>query len=259
MFFDSHAHFIDDRFGEDRDEVLNDLKNHDVCYVINVASDLKTSYEGIQLSNKYEWIFPSVGIHPHDVVNYNESNIEEIKVLCKNEKVVAIGEIGLDYYYEYSPKDMQKNWFRKQINLAREVRLPVIIHDRDAHKDCLDIINEEKIQEVGGVFHCYSGSWEMAKEILKKGMYISFSGSITFKNAKKLLDTVKNIPLDRILIETDCPYLTPEPYRGKRNDSRYIKYTAGKIAEIRNLSVEEVAQITTDNAKKLFDIDNIKV
>lgn len=254
MFFDSHAHYDHDQFDSDRELVLDRLKEEGISNVINAASDIDSSKKAIKLTEKYSYFYCSVGIHPHDVSKANEEDIAKLKKLSENNKVVAVGEIGLDYYYNHSAKETQRQWFKKQLNLARELNLPVIIHDRDAHADCLDIIMSEKIEEIGGVFHCYSGSWEMAKKLLDMGLYISFSGSITFKNAVKLIEVVKNIPKDRMLIETDCPYLAPVPYRGKRNDSSYIKYTAEKIADVKGISIEEVAHLTADNTKTLFRI-----
>jgi TatD DNase family protein len=255
MFFDSHAHYDDEKFDIDRDDLILGLKSKDIDYVLNAGTDIYSSRKGIKFSQIYDLFYTSVGIHPHEVSKAKEEDINILYEMSSFKKVVAIGEIGLDYYYNLSPKQVQKEWFRKQIQLAKSLKLPVIIHDRDAHKDALDIIKEENISEIGGVFHCFSGSWEMAKVLISMGIYISFSGSITFKNAKNILEVVKNVPMDMFLIETDCPYLAPEPFRGKRNNSEYIRYTAEKIAEIKQISIEEVASVSMKSTKKLFNIE----
>jgi TatD DNase family protein len=195
-----------------------------------------------------------VGVAPWQIECVSENTLDRIGQLAKEEKVVAIGEIGLDYYYDTAPREIQKHWFAQQINLARELQLPIIVHDRDAHQDSMNILKDNKANEVGGVFHCYSGSVEMAKELIDYNFYISVGGALTFKNAKKLVEVVRWVPMERLLIETDCPYLTPEPHRGKRNDSSYVRFVAEKVAQIKELSFEEVAEITLENAKKLFRI-----
>jgi len=254
MFFDSHAHYDDERFDEDRDTLLEGMPQKGVSYIINAASDIPSSQECIRLANKYPFIFAAVGVHPHEVSQLTEESITAIEALAKEEKVVAIGEIGLDYYYDYSQRELQKHWFRKQLQLAKRIKLPVIIHDRDAHGDCMQIVKEEDISQIGGVFHCYSGSWEMARQLLDMGVYISVAGPVTFNNNVKTVEVVQKAPLDKLLIETDSPYLTPVPHRGKRNDSAYVRYVAEKIAQIKNISVEQVAKQTLDNAKRLFNI-----
>ncbi|NLY42735.1 MAG: TatD family hydrolase [Clostridiaceae bacterium] len=254
MFFDSHAHYDDERFDEDRDTLLKGMPGKGISYILNAASNIDSSKECIRLAEKYDFIYAAVGVHPHDAATLDDNSFQLIAEMAKSPKVVAIGEIGLDYYYDYSPREVQKYWFRKQIQLARELGLPVIIHNRDAHADSLEIVASEDISTVGGVFHCFSGSWEMAKRLLNMGIYISVGGPVTFKNAVKVVEVVKNIPLDRLLIETDCPYLTPVPHRGKRNDSTYIGYVAEKIGEIRGISTEKVAEITLENARRLFKI-----
>ena len=254
MFFDSHAHYDDERFNEDRDKLLQNLKNEGVSYVINIGSCVETSLKSIELAQRYDFIYASLGIHPHYVEGIKDNDITIIEKEIKNNKVVAIGEIGLDYYYDNSPRDLQKHWFLQQLKLAKRAKLPVIIHDRDAHEDTMEIIKKEDISSIGGVLHCYSGSTEMANELVGMGFYISIPGTVTFKNSKKIKDVVKNIPIEKMLIETDCPYLAPEPHRGKRNYSAYLKYIAEAIAQIKEIPVEEVAQITSDNTKKLFGI-----
>lgn len=255
MLFDSHAHLNDERFDEDRDELINSLKENNVNLVLNVGADIKTSIESIELSKKYDFIYASVGVHPHDVSNLDESCIETLRNLAtQNEKVVAIGEIGLDYYYDNSPRELQKEWFIKQICLANELKLPIIIHDRDAHQDTFDIIKKYKSPEIGCVIHCFSGSYELAKEYIKMNCYISIPGTVTFKNNKKTVEVAKEIPLEYLLIETDSPYMAPVPNRGKRNNPAYVQFVADKIAQEKRISYEKVCEVTKENAKKLFNI-----
>ncbi|PNT91513.1 TatD family hydrolase [Clostridium thermosuccinogenes] len=254
MLFDTHAHFDDERFDDDRDEVIRKAHESGVSYILNASSDMDSSRKSMALADKYDFIYAAVGVHPHSAGEMKEDDLEILAGYASHPKVVAIGEIGLDYYYDNSPRNVQKYWFARQIRLAREVGLPVVIHDRDAHEDTLAIIRAEGASEVGGVFHCYTGSVEMAKEVLKNNFYIALGGAVTFKNARKLLDVAKFVPEDRLLIETDCPYMTPEPYRGKRNDSGYVRLVAEKIAELRGVTFEEIAQITAQNARRLFKI-----
>ena len=255
MLFDSHAHYNDDRFKDDVSDVLNSLCDNNVGFVMNACSSIDEIPYILNLSEKFPFLYASVGVHPHDVSNMSDDDIKILEDYSKNEKVRAIGEIGLDYYYDHSPRDLQKKWFYEQIELAKKVNLPIIIHDRDAHKDTMDILKIADAKKCGGVFHCYSGSKEMAKEVLNLGLYIAFGGSVTFKNAKNVQEAASYVPLDRLLIETDCPYLTPEPNRGKRNSSLYMHHTAKKLAEIKGVSEEEIEFHTTQNAKKLFRID----
>ncbi len=250
ILFDTHAHYDHEDFDPDRNKVLNGLVEKDIGLVLNAASDIESSKKAIELSQKYDFIYASVGIHPHEAKHAGD--ISEVKELADIQKVVAIGEIGLDYYYDLSPRDIQLEVFSSQIEIALEMDMPVIIHDRDAHRDCLETV--KKYPGLKGVFHCYSGSAEMAKEIVKLGMYISFAGPLTYKNAKRAVEAARIIPKDRILIETDCPYLSPEPYRGKRNFSGYLINTAVKLAEILEITTEEAARITLDNGKKLFGV-----
>lgn len=254
MLFDSHAHLDDGRFDKDRDEIIANAMKNGVKYILNAGADLSTSISSVNLAEKYSMIYAAVGVHPHDVKDMDYDTIEVLRALSNKEKVVAIGEIGLDYYYNHSPKEDQRKWFKRQIELAKEVKLPIIIHDRDAHEETFNILKEYDAGSIGCVMHCYAGSVEMAKEYIKKGIYISIAGPITFSNAKKTLDVAKEIPLEWLMIETDSPYLTPVPYRGKRNESTYVKFVAEKIAEAKGITFEEVAHQTTLNAKKLFQI-----
>ena len=254
MLFDSHAHYNDEKFNDDRDALLSSMQENNVGLILNSCSDISEIPGILSLCGKYPFMYASIGVHPHEVENLTEKDMDILKEYSKHPKVKAIGEIGLDYFYDFSPRDTQKKWFARQVDLAKELKLPVVIHDRDAHKDSMDILCAHNVSEVGGVFHCYAGSVEMAKEILDWGMYIAFGGSLTFKKSVKPKEVAAYVPLDRIVIETDCPYLTPEPYRGKRNSSLYIHYVAEKIAEIKGITVEEVENATFENAKRLFNI-----
>lgn len=252
MYFDSHAHYNDEQFDTDRDELLKAMPSNSVSYIINCGTDVSSSLFSIELTNKYPFIYAAVGIHPEDV-SKNES-LDEIKKLVQNEKVVAIGEIGLDYYWDTTTKEKQIEYFKNQLYLSNELNLPVIIHDRDAHQDTLNILKEIPVNKKG-VLHCYSGSVEMAREFLKLGYYLGFGGSTTFKNAKNVIEVIKEVPNNRFLIETDCPYMTPVPFRGKRNNSMYLKYVVEKIAEIKGLTPKQVEELSENNAKRLFNIE----
>ena len=254
MLIDSHAHLDDKRFDNDRDEIIKNLKKNGVELVINIGADVPSSVKGVALSEEYENIYATVGVHPHDAKDVDETTIELLRALAKKDKVVGIGEIGLDYHYDNSPRDIQKIWFREQIKLAKELNLPIVVHEREAGQDVYDIIKEASDENLTGVIHCFSGSLEMAKEYIKLGFYISFAGPVTFKNARIPKEVAKEIPLDRLLIETDSPYLTPEPYRGKRNDPTHVRYMAEKIAELKNIKYDELVKATNENAKKLFNI-----
>ncbi|MDS1029745.1 TatD family hydrolase [Bacillota bacterium LX-D] len=254
MLIDTHAHLNDPTLLEDLPEVLQRAAAAGVEKIVNIGYDFPSSQKAAELAAQYSNLYAAVGIHPHDAFQYDE-HCEELKTLAQGEKVVAIGEIGLDYYRDLSPRDKQQEIFRAQINLAKELKLPIIIHDRDAHGDVLQIMQEEKANEVGGILHCFSGSWEMAKECLKLGFYISFAGPVTFKNARRVQEVAQQVPLDWLLVETDCPYLAPEPYRGKRNEPAYVVETAKKIAELREMPFEELAAATKANAQKLFKIN----
>ncbi|PHV70854.1 hydrolase TatD [Sporanaerobium hydrogeniformans] len=252
MYFDSHAHYDDERFNKDREYLLEALPQQGVGLVVNAAADMQSTYTSLELAKKYDYIYCSIGVHPHEVKELEEKDIEILRKLSGEEKVVAIGEIGLDYYYDFSPREEQRKWFKRQLELAKEIELPVIIHSRDACQETFDIIKESGVMQ--GVIHCFSGSKELAREYVKRGFYIGIGGSLTFKNAKKTVEVVKEIDLNQILIETDAPYLTPIPYRGERNDSSYLKYVIQKIAEIKGISTEEVESITYANARKMFKI-----
>lgn len=252
MLFDTHVHYDDKKFDEDRDEVINRAYKSGVVNMINVASSPDSIDRTIELAEKYTFLYAGIGVHPHDAKEMSYDILEKIKKYSSHEKVVALGEMGLDYHYDFSPRELQIKWFGEQLDLAKEVNKPVIIHNRESSKDMMDILGGKT--NIEGVIHCFSGSYEMAKEVLKKGFYISVGGPVTFKNAKKTVEIVKNIPRERLLIETDSPYLTPEPFRGRRNDSSYVRYVCEKIAEIWNIEFDEVANITMENAKKLFRI-----
>lgn len=249
--FDTHAHYDDERFNEDRDELLSSLFEGSVSHIINCGCDLKSSLTTVALAEKYDNLYAAVGVHAHEAESCTDSDLSEIAGLYAHKKVVAVGEIGLDYFYDFSPRERQIEVFRQQIELANKLDLPVIIHDRDAHEDTLNILKELRPK---GVVHCFSGSVEMAKEIIKLGLYIGLGGAVTFKNARKPLEVAEYVPLDKLLLETDAPYMTPVPFRGKRCDSAHIAYTAEKIAEVRGMDVQELVNICNENAKRLFNI-----
>lgn len=252
--FDTHAHYDDDAFNEDRDELLAALPKNDVKCVINQGIDIKTSKFSIELAEKYDYIYAAVGIQPQEV--YKEESLSEIEKLAGHPKVVAIGEIGLEYHYDVAPHELQMDYFEKQIEIANKLNLPIVVHNREAHADTLSILKRTPAK-ANGVIHCFSGSVETAKEFLKLGYFLGFDGPITFKNAKTAIEVLNYIPLDRILVETDAPYLTPMPLRGNRNNSMYIKYILEKIAEVKHISVDEVANITVKNSLNLFSrVDN---
>jgi TatD DNase family protein len=254
MLFDSHAHLNAIQYEEDIVEVIQRARDEKVTHIVVVGFDRDTISKAMELTDKYDMIYAAVGWHPVDAIDMTDEDLNWIKQLASHPKVVAIGEMGLDYYWDKSPKDIQKEVFRKQIQLAKEVKLPIIIHNRDATEDVVRILQEEDASEVGGIMHCFTGSLEVAKQCMDMNFYISFGGPVTFKNAKKPKEVVKEIPMDRLLIETDCPYLTPHPFRGKRNEPSYVKYVAEQIAELRGVTLEEVGTKTSDNARKLFGI-----
>lgn len=249
MIFDSHAHYDDEAFDADRDELLTRLFSEDVCGIINVGCNMETSKKSVELARKYPLIWAAVGVHPHDAEKVSSNYLEELATLLSGPKVVAIGEIGLDYHYDFSPRDVQKKVFAEQLEFAKDLDLPVIIHNREAHADTLELLKKYRPK---GVVHCFSGSLEMANEIIKLGMYIGLGGAVTFKNAKNPVLVAKNITLDRILLETDCPYMAPVPHRGTRCDSSMIRLTVEKIASERGPSVEKILSVTTENAETLF-------
>ena len=249
--FDTHSHYDDEKFSADRDEVLFRLHENGVCGVIDCGCDKASSLEAIKLSEKFGFVYAAIGVHPHEAAEAKHRDLEELKALYSKEKVVAVGEIGLDYHYDFSPRSIQLEFFEKQLLLANELSLPVIVHDREAHEDTLNLLKKYKPK---GVVHCFSGSAEMAKEVLKLGMYIGLGGAVTFKNARKPLEVAAVVPEDRLLLETDCPYMAPVPLRGSRCDSSMIAYTAEKIAEVRSCNVQELIDRCRENAKELFKI-----
>ncbi len=254
MLFDTHAHLNAVQYEQDLEEVIQRAKDEGVSHIVVVGFDRPTIKRAMELTESYDFIYAAVGWHPVDAIDMTDEDLAWIKELASHPKVVALGEMGLDYYWDKSPKEVQKEVFRKQIALAKEVKLPIIIHNREATADILEILKEENAHEVGGIMHCFSGSLEVARQCMDMNFYISFGGPVTFKNAKKPKEVAAAIPLEYLLIETDCPYLTPHPFRGKRNEPSYVKYVAEKIAELRELTFEEVAHITTENAKKIFSI-----
>ena len=251
MIFDTHAHYDDEQFDEDRDELLKSMPDLGVGTIVDVSATYESCEKVLTLAGKYPHVYAAIGVHPDEVGELNEDKIQHMKELCCNKKVVAVGEIGLDYHYEDPPRDVQQRAFRMQMKLAQELSLPVVIHEREAHEDGLRIVSD--FPDVTGVFHCFSGSYEMAKELVKRGWYIGFTGVVTFKNARKAVEVAEKIPLDRILIETDCPYMSPEPVRGTRNDSRNIAYVAAKIGEIWQMDAQSVLDLTAENAKRIFN------
>ncbi len=253
MLFDTHAHMDDASFDEDRESLLAALPQQGIGLLMNPGCSLASSCNASRLSQQYDYIYAAVGSHPDAADEVNDGVLEEYRMLCKqNPKIKAIGEIGLDYHYEDFPREIQQQAFRSQMALARELGLPVIVHEREAHKDGMKIV--EEFPDVTGVFHCYSGSAEMAKWLVKRGWYIGFTGVLTFKNARKAVETASALPLDRVVLETDCPYMSPEPFRGKRNDPGRLYRMAEKLAEIRGLSVEEIHAVTMENGKRLYRI-----
>ena len=255
-FFDSHAHINDEKFDEDREEIIQKIKEEGITNFINAGYNLEGSKQSVELAKKHDFIYATCGISPNDIPQTEEElwiDINEIKNLAKNEKVVAIGEIGLDYYWETENKELQKKAFIKQIEIANELNLPIVIHTREAVMDTLEILKNHKVEK-GGIFHCCPLNRELVKEALKLGFYISFAGPVTFKNSKNADEIINLVPNDKMLIETDSPYLSPEPKRGKRNDSRNVKYVAEKIANVKEISLEEVAKVTFENARKIFNI-----
>lgn len=251
--FESHAHYDSSKFAEDREELLNSIQENEVGTIINVGASWKSVTSVIELAEKYPFIYAALGLHPDEVGDLNEERFVFLKEQCRKEKVVAIGEIGLDYYWDNESHDIQKKWFVRQLELARELDLPVIIHSRDAAEDTLKIMKEHA-QGLRGVIHCFSYSKELAEEYVKMGFHIGIGGVVTFKNGKKLKEVAEVVPLEKILLETDCPYLAPEPYRGKRNSSLYIPHIAQAIADIKGITYEEVVAQTEQNGKLLFGI-----
>ncbi|MBU5214761.1 TatD family hydrolase [Heyndrickxia oleronia] len=254
MLFDTHVHLNDSQYDLDLKEVIQNAQNAGVKKMVVVGFDRPTINRAMELIETYDFLYASIGWHPVDAIDMTDEDLIWIEELTKHPKVVALGEMGLDYHWDKSPKEIQKEVFRKQIRLAKKVKLPIVIHNREATQDIVDILKEEDAQEVGGIMHCFSGSPEIARECINMNFYISLGGPVTFKNAKKPKEVALEIPLNRLLIETDCPYLAPHPYRGKRNEPAYVKLVAEQIAEIKGISFEEVAKQTSLNANKLFGI-----
>jgi TatD DNase family protein len=254
ILFDTHAHLNDEGYNEDRDEMIQRARQAGVAHIVNIGFNLESSRESLKLADRYDLIYAAIGIHPHDAAEAGPGYLEELERMASHPKVVAVGEMGLDYYRDLSPRPVQRKVFAEQMALAKKLQKPIIIHDRDAHGDLMDILRKEKIGPVGGVMHCYSGSWEMAKECLSMGFYISIAGPVTFSNAARLKDVAARVPQDRLLIETDAPYLTPAPYRGKRNEPAHILYTAEEIARLRGIEKEDLAKMCTENGRRLFRI-----
>ena len=252
MYFDTHAHYDDEAFDPDRDELLSSLPEAGVALVIDPGCDVKSSEKALALAARFPHVYAAVGIHPEELGTMQAGDLEKIEELCRKERCVAVGEIGLDYYWDDTRKEEQKALFVEQLELALSHDLPVIIHDREAHGDCLEIVR--RYPHARGVFHCYSGSKDMAEELLRRGWYLGFDGPITYKNARRAIEVLEICPLDRLLIETDSPYLSPVPRRGRRNDSRNLQYVAEKIAEIKGLTPEEVAAAAMENGRRLFNI-----
>ncbi len=252
MLFDTHAHYDDGAFDKDREEILAGLGAVGVGAVVNVGASLESTRRTLELAWRYPFIYGAVGVHPSECGALTEEDIRWIESLASGKKVVAIGEIGLDYHWEEPERGLQKKWFARQLAMARCVGLPVIIHSRDGAKDTLDILKAEKGEEIGGVVHCFSYTWETARVCLDMGFYLGIGGVATFKNARRLKEVVAYAPLDRLVVETDCPYLAPEPHRGKRNDSRYLSYVAEAVAAIKGIGREQVEAVTWENARRLY-------
>ncbi len=257
MIFETHAHYEDEKFDEDRHTLLASMRKYGIGHIVNVGSTIETSIKSIELAEQYDMAYAAVGVHPSEIACLDETGMELLANQAKHPKVAAIGEIGLDYYWEKDPavREKQKDWFRRQLALAKDVQLPVIIHSRDAAEDTLAIMKEAYQMQIPGIIHCFSYSAELAQEYVRMGYYIGVGGVVTFKNAKKLKEVVSSVPLQSLLLETDCPYMAPEPYRGKRNSSLYLPYIAEKIAEIKGCTAEEVIAVTEQNA---FDIYRIR-
>ena len=250
--FDTHAHYDDERFDADRDALLAALPGQGVELVLSAGSDMASSRVNVELAGRYDYLYAAVGVHPHSAKDFREEDLAQLESWAAHPKVKAIGEIGLDYHYDFSPRAVQQDVLRRQMRLAQKVDLPIVFHDREAHADSLAICREIPVR---GVFHCFSGSVEMARELLEMGYYLSFTGAITFKGARRALETIAMMPPERIMIETDAPYLTPVPYRGRRNDSTYVHLVAETIAQVRGMRTEQVIDLTRENGRRFFAID----
>lgn len=251
MIFDTHAHYDDEQFDEDRDQLLSSMAEAGVSTIVEIGASMESSRNAIWLAEQYPFVYAAVGVHPDNVGELDEETFEELEAMCRHNKVVAVGEIGLDYHWDTEPREVQKKWFVRQLELARKMKLPVNIHSRDAAEDTLEIMKEYG-EGLGGIIHCFSYSKEMAKEYVKMGFFIGVGGVVTFKNGRKLKEIVTELPLEKIVLETDCPYLAPEPNRGKRNDSRNIHYVAEQVAELKNLDKETVVKQTENNAILIY-------
>jgi len=254
MIFDTHAHYDDDAFDKDRDELLSGMREQNVEYIVNVGASMASSERSLKLEEKYPFVYAAVGVHPDEVGELDDEKFEKLREWTAHEKVKAVGEIGLDYYWDKEKHELQKHWFMRQMELASECNLPMIVHSREAAKDTLDMVIAAKSLNLSGIIHCYSYSVEQAREYLDMGYYIGIGGVLTFKNAKKLKEVAEYAPLSQIVLETDCPYLAPVPFRGKRNDSSKISYVAEELAAIKQIPAEEVLRITNENGRKLYHI-----
>jgi TatD DNase family protein len=252
MLIDSHAHLEMPEFKKDLEAVIQRAKESGVEYIFTIGTEKKDWKRALEIVNSHPSIYAVLGVHPHNVKEIDDRDYSVLKGLCRNGKVKAYGEIGLDFFRNLSPRDIQLKRFREQIGVAKELGLPVVIHDREAHQETLEILKSEKAEECGGIIHCFSGDYEMAKACIDMGFYISIPGTITYKNADRFREIVKKIPLESLLVETDAPFLTPEPFRGKRNESSYVRYTAQKVAEVKEVSFDKVAEVTTENAKRVY-------
>lgn len=252
MLFDTHAHYDDEQFDQDRDTLLAQMPENGVSLIVNAGSSLESSKKSLALAETYPFIYAAAGVHPHDAKDMDDGTLSELEQLLRHPKAVALGEIGLDYHYDHSPRDVQKKRFREQLALSISAGKPVVIHEREATADTLEILREYPAAR--GVFHCFSGSWETAKLLLDKGWYLSFAGVITYKNARKSHEVITQMPKDRILIETDCPYLAPVPLRGRRNSSLNLRHTADKLAELLGIPFREAAAMTMENGKRFFGL-----
>ncbi len=255
MIFETHAHYDDEAFDEDRERLLMSMQENEIGYVVNVGASLSSTQKSIQLAEKYPFVYAAAGVHPSETAELNEENFEWLQEQCRHKKVVAIGEIGLDYYWKEPAQETQKRWFARQLELAKTIQKPVIIHSRDAAKDTFDMISAHNVGEVGGVVHCFSYSVEMALEYVALGFYIGIGGVVTFKNGRKLKEVVESVPIERILLETDSPYLAPEPNRGTRNSSFNLPVIAQKIAQIKGMTYDEVVSVTEENARQMYHIE----
>ena len=255
MIFETHAHYDDNRFDMDRDELLGSMSDHGVEFIVNIGAEMESCYSTLELTKKYDFIYGALGVHPDCVYDLTDADYKWIEDHINDDKIVAVGETGLDYYREYD-KAIQKDSFERQMDIARRNNKPIVVHSREAAQDTYEIMKANNAEEIGGVVHCFSYPIEMADKFMDMGFYIGIGGVVTFKNSKKLQEVAAQMPLDRIVLETDCPYLAPDPHRGERNDSTYIKFVADKIAELRGISAEEVIEATTKNAKKMYKIED---